>query len=399
MSGSSSSATLDILPRPPHGRTGWPWTEAAPAAIYSTRADWPRVTIITPSYNQAAFLEETLRSVLLQGYPHLEYIVIDGGSTDGTVEILKKYSSWIDHWESEPDRGQSHAINKGLTFATGEWVNWLNSDDYLLPGALFELARAATPETSIIAGRTSNLRSGVIAGAYASTWNGDMPGSLFFLGVNQPGSLLRLAAVRAAGGVCEDLHYTMDLDLWLRLLLRGGASSLARTSALVAVYRYHDNSKTGSGHDVFAAEELAVMLGLFRALTPEPALATLVPRNSRTRPFNIENIPAWPAGTVVRPLLERLLIKDSLLFRGLWRQAGDMRKAITAFRAHLHQLEVDLSAIYGEQAPAIRANALLHAMEAANRLSPSAAIEALRLAPSLHLLRALLRLLIRRAKS
>ena len=102
----------------------------------------PRITIVTPSYNQGAFLEDTIRSVLDQGYPNLEYIVMDGGSTDNSVEIIEKYADRIDYWESEPDRGQTHAINKGFARATGVIGNWINSDDLLEPGALQTIGQA-----------------------------------------------------------------------------------------------------------------------------------------------------------------------------------------------------------------------------------------------------------------
>jgi glycosyltransferase involved in cell wall biosynthesis len=96
----------------------------------------PKITIITPSYNQGEFLEDTFRSVLDQNYPNLEYFVVDGGSTDNSVDIIKRYTEHFDWWVSEKDRGQSHAINKGLERATGDIVTWLNSDDFFYPGAL-----------------------------------------------------------------------------------------------------------------------------------------------------------------------------------------------------------------------------------------------------------------------
>jgi len=138
--------TLAELPAPPPGRSGWPWTvEAPPApAALPDGSPWPRITIVTPSFNQAPFLEETIRPVLLQGYPDLEYIVMDGGSTDDSAAIVERYAPWLAHWASQRDRGQSNAINLGFARATGGWLGWLNSDDCYAPGALRALVEGAT---------------------------------------------------------------------------------------------------------------------------------------------------------------------------------------------------------------------------------------------------------------
>src|SRR5688572_17473488 len=121
--------TIEQLPVPFSANMGWPWTEGTlPLSAWMPNGKpWPRVSIITPSYNQEQYIEETIRSVLLQGYPNLEYFVIDGGSTDGTRDIIAKYHKWLAYSISEPDGGQAQAINKGIVRITGDIWNWINS--------------------------------------------------------------------------------------------------------------------------------------------------------------------------------------------------------------------------------------------------------------------------------
>ncbi len=118
---------------------GWPWSGPV-ASTAPQSANWPTISVVTPSFNQGQFLEAAMRSVLLQGYPNLEYIVLDGGSTDQSVPVIEHYASHLAHWHSAPDDGQSDAIARGFERASGDVLCWLNSDDLLLPGALWHVA-------------------------------------------------------------------------------------------------------------------------------------------------------------------------------------------------------------------------------------------------------------------
>ena len=143
--------SLEELPPPPPGLRGWPWTEGS-VPLPGQMADgsqWPRISIVTPNYNYARYLEAAIRSVLLQGYPNLEFIIHDDGSTDGSLALISKYKNYITHWSSEPNRGQVYALNKALSRTTGDLINWLNSDDLLLPGALFTVAQLFKLKASI----------------------------------------------------------------------------------------------------------------------------------------------------------------------------------------------------------------------------------------------------------
>jgi glycosyltransferase involved in cell wall biosynthesis len=215
---------MEELPAPPPGCRGWPWTEDSehlPDLMPDGR-EWPRITVVTPSYSQAQFLEKTIRSVLLQGYPNLEYFVVDGGSADGSVEIVRRYERWITWWVSERDRGQSHAINKGFARAGGEVFAWLNSDDHYLPGALGVIGRRwrAAQKPCVLVGR------GNVVDDRDGTCYEKRPGDLSFevirrgdgaTWVLQPACFFPAEAYRQVGGVDEELHYAMDFDLLLKL--------------------------------------------------------------------------------------------------------------------------------------------------------------------------------------
>lgn len=207
----------------------------------------PTLTVITPSYNQGIYLEETIDSVLSQGIAGLEYMIVDGGSTDESVEIIKRHERHLAWWVSEKDQGQSHAINKGIARATGRWLAYLNSDDLYLPGALRALLDALheKPEARWIVG-------GVLCfgtpDAPVHDWHTPaVPRSMLDLlstrfQISQPGNIWDRTLLQSVGGFDESLRYLFDINLYAAFLARG-----ERCHALprpVAAYRFHETSKT-----------------------------------------------------------------------------------------------------------------------------------------------------------
>jgi FkbM family methyltransferase len=245
-------STLNELPPPSSGKTGWPWTEANSQLpnVMPNGQPWPKISIVTPSYNQAQFLEETIRSVLLQGYPNLEYMVIDGGSADGSVDIIRKYEQWLTYWVSEKDNGQSDAINKGLRRIGGEIFNWINSDDTLLPGALAVVGEwfAQHPKAQVGYGSFRYVKADgtfdrqvdpqySTLEAISEYWELDR-------GITQQALFVRWPLVRALGLLETDLNYNMDYEWQCRLIRQFPFHKM--TGETLATYRLHTTSKSVS---------------------------------------------------------------------------------------------------------------------------------------------------------
>lgn len=236
---------LENLPGVESHQSSWPWTEQVPLLTerMANGCKWPRISIVTPSYNQGQFLEETIRSVLLQGYPNLEYILIDGGSTDNSLEIIEKYQQYLDYWVSEPDRGPADAINKGWNRATGEIVAYLNSDDVYLPGTLAMISRKFhhKPTASAICGNELAIDSQgmVLRQSNVGQITHQSLMSLHF--IPQPATFIRRSTLNQVGSLALEEKYTFDFELWLRLTRTG---LIELIPDVLAATRWHDQTIT-----------------------------------------------------------------------------------------------------------------------------------------------------------
>ncbi len=222
--------------------------------ILNKDLSWPKISIVTPSYNQAQFLERTILSVLNQNYPNLEYIVMDGGSTDNSVEIIKRYSNQLSHWESGPDKGQAAAIAKGFASSSGTILGWLNSDDMLMPNALINAAKAfmASSEICAVTGRC------VIIDTDGKPFSVSIPimrcwRSMLYLGTGfyQMATFWKKSAYEAVGQLNTEMHFSFDADLFLRLRKYGRIEAI---NSYLAAYRSHKESKTTTNQRIMRSE-------------------------------------------------------------------------------------------------------------------------------------------------
>ncbi|WP_346289832.1 glycosyltransferase family 2 protein [Sphaerothrix gracilis] len=241
---SKSPIKAEDLPPPESKQTGWPWTDQRHQKnLPFETSNYPLISIVTPSYNQGEFIEETIRSVLLQNYPKIEYIVIDGGSSDRTLEILEKYNQWISYWVSEPDQGPADAINKGWKRAAGSILAYINSDDAYLPDALFVAAQAflENPEAAVVCGNEVRIdKHGFLTGksdakdiSYLSLLNLEF--------IPQPATFIQRKALEAVESINSKISYIFDFELWIKIARH---YPIKRVDYYMAATRWHEQTIT-----------------------------------------------------------------------------------------------------------------------------------------------------------
>lgn len=255
-------------------KTGWPWNTEVLPDTYDKEIEYPKISIVTPSYNQGKFIEETIRSILLQNYPNLEYIIIDGGSNDETIEVIKKYEKWITYWISEPDNGQSHAINKGLDKCTGTVFNWLNSDDYYNPDALKVVgANFFKTGCDALIGYVKNTDE---EGLVYRTRVRSLEETIAFANLVQPGAFFDLEIIKRFGGVNEEANFMMDAELWLKFLFTYGIKKVIKINDVLVNFRLHADSKTVSQNTSQNLEKLFLLVETAKkASLPEATISQL----------------------------------------------------------------------------------------------------------------------------
>ena len=252
------------MPQPQDGKFGWPWIDNRQSFEFDPNIEWPLLSIVTPSLNQGQFLEETIRSVLLQGYPNLEFMIMDGGSTDNSVDIIKKYSPWISYWVSERDQGQSDAINRGFSMAKGEFVAWLNSDDVFLPGCIRKILDTFRniPTAGMVFGDVEVINE-----------NGNRIGKFepvdycfddllsFRQIIPQQAAFFRKEVAFSVGLLNTDLDYAMDHDFFIKI---GYSFPIVRVSEIIAQFRLSQMNKGVLQRSKWAAEFVKILENFYQ---------------------------------------------------------------------------------------------------------------------------------------
>ena len=235
-----------------------------------------RISIVTPSFNQAKFLEQTIRSVLDQSFPAAEYFVMDGGSNDPSLEIIKKYSDRLSGWVSEKDNGQAEAINKGMLRCSCDIIAWINSDDYYLPGAFQQAVKAFEehPEAGIVYGNVLSVDGSGTPINLQKFPDYNLADLMCFKIISQPAVFMRRFVLEKAGLINPELHYLLDHQLWLRM---AASAPIVHIPFTLAAARYHADAKNVSQTAGFGIEAFQIISWMKH----DPGLAAIFSKNER----------------------------------------------------------------------------------------------------------------------
>lgn len=271
----------------------------------------PRISIITPSFNQGRYLGENIISVAIQKYPNLEHIIIDGGSTDNSLEVIEQYKNKLAYWVSEHDNGQSDAVNKGFAKTTGEIIGWLNSDDYYAPNALQAVVKAFENPTinvvcgySILFNQKGNQQKGIAT-------LGKERGAEYqarFPDINQPATFFRKKVMDELMPLSTSLHYIMDRELWIKYLQRFGTKHIATIEDTLVHFRYHEDSKSGTKEAEFD-NEYATVLNWFATQNGLTEVAELLATRYILVPNYSYSFPEYPKKEATLNMIRYFFLK------------------------------------------------------------------------------------------
>lgn len=295
---------------------------------------WPKISLITPTFNQGNFLEATIQSIISQQYPNLEYIIIDGGSSDNSIDIIQKYVAYISYWISEPDSGQSDAINKGIALATGEIFNWVNSDDLLAPGTLLRVAQEFIlhPELNVVCGyyhlylnekSTKKRRMEIFS---------DIEKTLIYGNVSPCSTFYRLSVFKSLGPLHVKLHYCFDLEIWYRYLEKYGLNNFRFIKDNLAFFRLHKDSKSVSNQKKFFQDHFNLQHSLSLSFPALPA--SLLPAAHLHIPLYFQRIWQFPFPIQTKKLAAYMIQHQLEMFYTSFSFTENMRFWLRSFLFH-----------------------------------------------------------------
>ncbi len=279
---------------------------------------YPKISIITPSYNQGDYIEECIRSVIDQNYPHLEYIIIDGGSQDHTLEIIQKYQDRIDFWMSQADQGQSDAINKGLARASGEIINWLNSDDFYEPGTLHTVARVFQESKAKMVGGRCRVHKNAQEISHVTqgtdVYEHNLAKTIGWARTDQPATFYHRSALDKMGLLDTELHYLMDKDWWIKYLCHFGLDEIIKLEDILVNFRLHPDSKTVSQIGNFQLDRDSYYYALAKVYHLKEYTDFLADRVSLNLDYQIKGLPCVAPQLIAQSLNYYLLLRADELY-------------------------------------------------------------------------------------